>query len=197
MIDLCGGAVVYAKNLGTFGATYSIVEPDAELEIKERANQIDWEKIIGRKIVEEKVSAYRPAGLKSLPRAKKGRRYTVDLSYTLQEEIPDGKGGVLYPKGYTFNPLDYMTLPNTIIVLDGADRAQVGWFKSSQHFTDFKAILIITGGSYSELSRDLKRPVYYADVAIIDRFDLVATPAVVKQKGKNMEVQEIAVKQPS
>lgn len=185
------------KDLGTFGATYSIAEPDALAEIEEKARQIDWEKVIGRKIVEKKVSSYRPAGLSLLPRAEKWRKYTVDLSYRLSEDIPDGKGGVLYPEGYTFNPLDYMKFPNTIVVLNGADTAQVDWFKSSPHFNDFKTILLITGGSYSELSRKLNRPVYYADSAIIDRFNLAATPAVVKQNGKSMEVQEIAVKKPS
>lgn len=182
-----------AGNPGTVGAVYPIAEPDALSEIEERARRIDWEKVIGRKIVEKKVFSYRPAGLIPLARAKKGRKYTVDLTYTLSEDIPDGKGGTLYPKGYVFNPLDYVTLPNTIVVIDGADTAQVGWFASSPHFNDFKTILLITDGSYSELSRKLNRPVYYADAAIIDRFDLVAAPAVVRQRGRVMEVNEIAM----
>ena len=186
-----------ARNPGTVGAVYPIAEPDALSEIEERARRVDWEKVIGRKIVEKKVVSFRPAGLVPLARAEKGRKYTVDLTYTLSEDIPDGKGGTLYPKGYAFNPLDYVTLPNTLVVLDGADEAQVNWFYSSEHFNDFKTILLITDGSYSELSKELKRPVYYADGAIIDRFDLEAVPAVVRQKGKNMEVQEIAVKRPS
>lgn len=186
-----------ARNPGAVGAVYPIAEPDALSEIEERARRVDWEKVIGRKIVEKKVSGYRPAGLVPLARVEKGRRYTVDLTYTLSEDIPDGKGGTLYPKGYAFNPLDYVTLPNTLVVLDGADEAQVNWFYNSEHFDDFKTILLITGGAYSELSRRLNRPVYYADGAIIDRFDLAATPAVVRQRGKNMEAQEIAVQKPS
>ncbi len=188
---------VPAGTLGTVGAVYPIAEPDAVSEIEERARQVDWERLIGGKIVEKKVSAYRPAGLKSLPRTEKGRKYDIDLTYTLTGDIPDGEGGVLYPRGYRFNPLDYLTFPNTIVVLDGADPEQVGWFKSSQYFDNFKTILLITGGSYSDLSRELRRPVYYADGAIIDRFRLKATPAVVKQQGKKMEAQEIAVKRPS
>ena len=194
---LFGDPAGSARNPGTVGAVYPIAEPDALSEIEERARRVDWEKVIGRKIVEKKVVSFRPAGLVPLARAEKGRKYTVDLTYTLSEDIPDGKGGTLYPKGYAFNPLDYVTLPNTLVVLDGADEAQVNWFYSSEHFNDFKTILLITDGSYSELSKELKRPVYYADGAIIDRFDLEAVPAVVRQKGKNMEVQEIAVKRPS
>jgi len=26
------------------------------------------------------------------------------MTYTTEIDVPDGKGGVLYPKGYTFNP---------------------------------------------------------------------------------------------
>ena len=42
------------------------------------------------------------------------------MTYTTEIDVPDGKGGILYPKGYTFNPLEYLTYSKTIIVINGS-----------------------------------------------------------------------------
>jgi conjugal transfer pilus assembly protein TraW len=117
---------VQAKHLGTFGATYSIVEKDALEEIRDKARTTNWERAFSREMWEKKLRAYRPSELKALPRAERENVFTVDLTYTLDFDIPDGKGGILYPKGYTFNPLDYVSFPNTLVFIDGSDPIQCG-----------------------------------------------------------------------
>ena len=184
---------VQAKHLGTFGATYSIVERDALEEIRDKARTTDWERAFNREMWEKKLKAYRPSALKALPRAERENVFTVDLTYTLDFDIPDGKGGVLYPKGYTFNPLDYVSFPNTLIFIDGSDPIQVGWLESSEYSTDGSAMILITDGSYYDLFTRLKRPVFYADARIVERFRLSAVPAVVHQRENLFEVREIAI----
>ena len=182
-----------ARHLGTFGATYPIVEKDALEEIRDKAKSTNWERAFSREMWEKKLKAYRPSELKSLPRAERENVFTIDLTYTLDFDIPDGKGGVLYPKGYTFNPLDYVSFPNTLVFIDGSDPIQVGWLISSEYSTDGSAMILITAGSYYDLFTRLKRPVFYADARIVEKFRLSAVPAVVHQKENLFEVREIAI----
>ena len=182
-----------ARDLGVTGATYEIAEPDALSEIEARAKAVDWSKYFSEKKMKQAIASYYPSGLRHLPRASETAIRSVDLSYTLEREIPDGKGGILYPRGYTFNPLQYISLPNTFVMIDGDDADQVIWFRESEYASDPKTLLLLTGGSYQILSEVVKRPVYYANAALIDRLKVRATPAVAAQKGKNMEVVEIAV----
>ncbi len=186
-----------AKDLGVFGAVYDIAEKDVLKEIEERAREIDIGRIIKRSDLARRVKNYTPGDLKDvkLPPARKERTFLVDMTYTLDRDISDEKGNVVYHRGYTFNTLDYVTYPGIIVVLDGKNRAQVAWFKGSEYSKDLKTKLLVTDGSYAELSKTLKRPVFYAHKAVIEVFRIEAVPSVVKQSGSLMEVKEIPVKE--
>jgi conjugal transfer pilus assembly protein TraW len=192
VIALKGAA--YAKDLGVVGATYPVSEKDALQEIEERARQIDWGKYFNKDKMKKVVTNFKPEDMINLKSTERNTTFTVDMTYTLQHDIPDGKGGILYPKGYTFNPLDYVIFPNTLVFINGSDRRQVDWFKASAYYKDHKVMLLITDGSFNELSEELKRPVYYAKKEIVERFKLRAVPSVVVQKNRKMEVNEIAIK---
>ena len=181
---------VLAKNLGEVGRTWPIAEKDALTEIEAKARQVEWRKVLERK----KVENYQGLPDKgSLPRAKRDRTFPVDLTYTTSIDVPDGKGGILYPRGYTFNPLDYVTYPKTLVVINGNDPEQVQWLAASEYATRLDVMLLLTEGSYQSLAKRVSRPVFYADRKIIDRLHLQAVPSVVRQKERLMEVSEIAV----
>ncbi len=184
----------YAKDLGIAGVTYPIAEKDALKEIEERAKQVDWHKVIKKDKMEAAIKNYKPGGIKQLPRAADSRVFHVDMTYTLEVDIKDKDGNVLYPKGFVFNPLDYVKNPGTIfIVINGADSSQVNWFKKSRYVNDPNVTLMITDGSYYELSKQLKRQVFYAIHDVIKRFELQYVPSIIQQKGRFMEVNEIDV----
>jgi len=184
---------VLARDLGRVGAVYPIAEPDSFAEIRERAARVDWKKVFDREKLSRKVRNFRPKDLKRLPAARRDRTFLSDLSYTLDVDIPDGKGGILYPKGYTFNPLDYLSFRRTIVVINGKDRRQVEWFRKSPWNKDINVMLLLTDGGYFELGKRLRRPVFYASALIADRLGLKAVPSVVRQNGRFMEVREYAV----
>lgn len=178
-----------AKVLGTVGATYPIAERDALEEIETRARTVDWRSVLGR----EKPQDYRPPEPARLPRASRDRAFLVDLTWTLSIDIPDGKGGVLYPRGYSFNPLDYVPFEQVLVVIDGSDPAQVNWFRRSAHARAAGVLLLLTEGSFTTASDQLNRHVYYADRRITERFRLAAVPSVITRRGRLMEVREIAL----
>lgn len=179
--------------VGQAGATYPIIERDAMSELMERVRQVDWKRWMSG--LRHDVEAYRPSDLpeEKLPRARHDVAFMVDPTYTLPFDIQDGKGGILYPKGFTFNPLDYVSLPGTIIFIDGADKKQVSWFKKSPYARSGAVMLLLTGGSYMKVERELGRPVFYADDQIVKRFDITALPAVIFQRGKLLEVAEFEI----
>ena len=187
---MVSAAPIQAKVLGTFGTTYLISERDALAEIEERARQVDWSKVLDKK----KVKNYQgPPDRGSLPRAKRNRSFLVDMTYTTEIDVPDGKGGILYPKGYTFNPLDYVAYPKTLVVIDGSDPEQVKWLASSEYDKRLDVSLLLTEGNFGVVSKKFSRPLFYADRKIIERLKLKAVPSVIRQKGRLMEVTEMAL----
>ena len=179
-----------ARILGTYGATYPVAERDALEEIQERARQVDWQKVLDRR----KLDSYQgPPDRGSLPRAKRERTFAVDLTYTVEMDVPDGKGSILYPRGYTFNPLDYVVYPKTVVVINGNDPEQVQWFATSEYATRLDVTLLLTEGRHTVVAKRLQRPLFYADRKIIDRLRLKAVPSLVRQKGRMMDVTEVFV----
>jgi conjugal transfer pilus assembly protein TraW len=183
-------AAVMANNLGEVGRTWPIAEVDALTEIEARARQVDWNKVIDKKKVE---TFQGPPDTMRLPRAKRDRVFLVDLTYTTEIDVPDGKGGILYPKGYTFNPLDYLTYPKTMVVINGNDPEQVQWLAASEYATRLDVTLLLTEGRYGPVAKRVNRPVFYANRKIIDRFRLKAVPSIIRQKGRLIEVTEVAL----
>ena len=181
---------VCAKDLGVVGQVYPIIEKSAIEEMEERAAKVDWKKLLSK----VKPENYRPANKASLPRAIKPGTRLVDMAYTLEMDIPDGKGGILYPKGYTFNPLDYIAYPKTLVVINAEDSAQLKWFKSSEFAKRIDVTLLITDGPFVDVIKSMNRPAFYADSRMVAKFDIRALPSVVRQSGRFMEVREYVVK---
>jgi conjugal transfer pilus assembly protein TraW len=95
---------VCAVELGRVGAVYPIAEKDALSEIEQRAKNFDWTKIFNKEKNTAKLKAYRPSDMEVLPSALEDSIRTVDMTYTTEFDVPDGRGNILYPKGYVFNP---------------------------------------------------------------------------------------------
>jgi conjugal transfer pilus assembly protein TraW len=181
----------FAKHLYTAGNLYPIVEPDALSEIRDAAAQVDWEKAIDRQKKLAMIKNFRPVDLHPLPVAKEDKSFLVDMTYTLDSDIPDGKGGMLYPRGFSFNPLDYVSLTSILVVIDAGDRRQVDWFKVSPYAEDYRTRLILSGGDYYDLSDELDRPIFYLMDTVARRLQLAAVPSVVRQQDNMLHVREV------
>ena len=178
--------------VGRAGAVYPIAENDALTELMQKVRHVDWKRQFTD--IRRSVRAFQPPDLANLPRARHDRTFMVDPTYTLLFDIPDGKGGILYPKGYTFNPLDYVSLPDILVFIDGADMKQLEWFQKSPYAKAPNVMLLLTGGSYPKVEQTLQRPVFYAPERIKKRFRIEAVPSVLYQRGKLLEVKEFEIK---
>ena len=183
-----GGVIV-----GTAGATYKIIEPDLLDEMQTKANNTNWGEYFNKDKIKKYMETYRHPNAATLPRAVRDQKRDVDVSYTLQEDLAVPGKRVVYPKGFTFNPLDYMSYPWTLVVIDGNDPDQVEWLQKSPMLHDINCQVTITEGKFGELSTKFRRKVTFISRQLAQRFDLRVVPSVVKQNGKKMEVSEIDV----
>ncbi len=185
-----------ARDLGTFGTVYDIVEKDALKELEEKAKSVDFSKAVDRNALVRRARDFTPEDVKEMRMivpVHKDRTFLVDMTYTLERDIKDDKRNTVYPAGYAFNPLSYVAYPRTLVILNGKRPEQVHWFEESPYAKDTQVTLLLTDGSYNELSRSLKRPVFYASTRLVEAFRIQAVPSVVRQSGAYMEVTEVLV----
>lgn len=161
------------------GRVYDIAEPDALQEIQSRVSQIDWQKVMSEGV--ERNTAAQPV---PLPGAKENRsRYHIPW-YTTEFDVKDQTGAVIYPKGYRFNPLEHVRLPQRLVFIAEQD---VPWAKNHLNTTD---MVMITSGDYREIAVELERPVFILTEEVRDRMALQSVPAIVTQEGPTLRIEE-------
>lgn len=179
------------KDLGTVGTTYPVIETDVVAELTKKA--IQHEKTHRPAPLLEQLKTHQPANLQKLPHAEQDRDFFVTMDYSLEQDYVDGEGNILYPKGFTFNPLDYVSFSAGLVVIDGTDPEQLSWFQKTPYAANHRVRLLLSDGYVFELGRLLKRPVFYLTKDIATRLQLAAVPAVVVQQDRSLLVYEIAV----
>ncbi|MEM1672314.1 MAG: hypothetical protein QXT86_09730 [Archaeoglobaceae archaeon] len=177
------------------GELYEIKERDALSEIEERARKIDvvslWRRLEGG--IEERLK------LKfKLQRACQNRTFEFIPWYSLPFDIKGADGAIIYPKGYTFNPLEYigpMIESYTVVFFDGSSKEELEWLRRSGiDLGNPLTILIAVGGNIRELVREFKRPIYaYEPKLMNERFRVKKTPSVVKFRGGKVIVTEVGI----
>ena len=169
------------------GPTSAVVETDLAEALRQRAVSIDVEQLRSAQ------AHYQPANLQALPRAEKDTTTRVDLTHTLEQDLVDAQGTILYPAGFTFNPLQYVSLSGALVVIDGSDPEQVAWFKDSPYGANHRALLLLSGGLAATLRDELDRPVAYLTEDIAQRLQLRAVPSVVMEQDQHLTVREVRI----
>jgi conjugal transfer pilus assembly protein TraW len=164
----------------TIGRTWPIAEADAMTEIESRAATAG--NLASRMPPRGNWSALQPA---SLPRAQESRIRKVVPFHLLEDDIrlPDGR--VLYPKGFRFNPLEYVTLPQRLVIVHPRD---LDWAVRTAAPTDF---ILLTAGDAVALSEKTGRPLFILEERVKARLGLAVAPVIVAQVGKALELREI------
>ncbi|TYC83779.1 conjugal transfer protein TraW [Novosphingobium sp. BW1] len=181
---LLGAATKAATS--TIGRTWPIAEPDALTEIEARTASLPAD-MRAQFSPRSKWSAMKAAALAP---ATISRTRNVVPFYTLDTEIRLPGGEVLYPKGYTFNPLDYVTLPQRLVVVRPRD---LDWALRTAGLTDF--ILLAAGDAHDKdaitLSERWGRPIFILEERVKQRLSLTVAPVVVRQQGRKLELTEV------
>lgn len=171
---------------GVIGQTYDIEEPDALTEIEQKVASVDWNKALNKPT--EQWGALQGS---SLPYATETRSRSVVPFYTTEFEITDQTGKVTYPKGFTFNPLEFVTLPQRIVIIDPR---QESWLADHVKASDQ---IIFTQGNVLKAKERLQVPIFILDEKTRSRLDIKVVPTIVEQKGKMLVLHEFAYQEPA
>lgn len=168
------------------GRTWPIAEPDALAEIEVRASKLPAD-MRGKYGPRSSWSAMKAA---SLAPATRSQKRSVVPFYTLDTEIRLPSGELLYPRGYSFNPLAYVTLPQRLVVVHPRDLA---WALKAARLTDF---ILLTAGSARDddaitLSERTRRPIFILEERIKERLSLTVAPVIIAQVGQRLELTEV------
>lgn len=167
------------------GRTFPITEADALSEIESKV-VAQPATMAGRFGPMNRWQALRAAALAPAPVNR--TRFSVPF-HTLEEDIrlPDGR--LLYAKGYTFNPLSYVTLAQRLIIAAPRD---LDWALVRARPSDF--ILLAAGGPKDSdaitLGRKKARALFILEPRVKERLGLTVAPVIVHQVGQRLQLDE-------
>ena len=133
-----------------------------------------------------------PAPIDRITKTTKARSFYYDPSIVVPYAIADADGKVIVAPGTKVNPLDTVSLSKALLFIDARDAAQVGRARGILDERGGKVKVILTGGSYLELMRRWKRPVFFDQQGTLtDKLGIRHVPALVSQEGKRLRIDEI------
>lgn len=185
----------FAVDLGQIGSAYEIKERDMMDVIKERAGKVDWKSLVEKSKEDLKAKVGRVD--KPFPKASDNTTYYIDLTTTLEKAIytrdRSGRPKLFYPKGYTFNVLDYTKINKRFVFFDGTRPEETAWFKD-KFAADVNSMPILSAGNALDFAKEIGREAYVIDDELITKFKLKATPTVVYQEKNMLRADEFYLK---
>lgn len=179
------------------GKTYSFAEENILDLLKKRIQEAKQELINKQDDIQSQIKKqiknYRPPNLAELEPAIKDDVFLVDMTYVLENDIKNAAGGILYKKGYTFNPLDYINLDSKYIIINADNQKELEWFRKSKFYNNYEYKVLLSGGSYYDLTKELNRQVYYLPKEMKERMQIKHTVSLISQENKYIKIIEICI----
>lgn len=195
----CWALGAQATNLGTIGPTYPVAEKNlldvimARLRAKEASGELKRHEQEARDRAAYAVNNPRPVD--GLRRAQAARTFYFDPTFTLQSNVVDSTGAVLFPAGTRKNPLEVVSLSKHLLFFDARDPGQVARARELIEHYQGKVKPILVGGSYLDLMKRWNKPVFYdQDGTLVRKFGIAAVPAIVSQEGQRLRIDEVPVR---
>lgn len=185
-----------ATDLGTLGTVYPIAERNlidmikGRLMEKEKSGELET---LHNGLKDRAIQyAKRPNGV-FIPRAAKYRALEINPTYTLDRDITDENGNVLFKAGMQVNPLDVKPLTKALCFVDGDDAEQLEWVR--EHCTgNIRNKIILVNGNIETAGKFLNRRIYFdQEASLVQKFQIQSLPAVIRQSGKVIYVEEFPI----
>lgn len=185
-----------AKDYGQQGTTFAISEPDLLDVIRNRLLRLQATGAIeaaNRAFASRTIARVRrPEAVPGIVSATAPRAWLVDPSVTVSEDLRDHRGRIVVAKGTRVNPLDTVSLRQSLVFIDGDDAAQVAWARAGAGNVSAKVILV--RGSPLELMKAQQRRIYFDQKGTLTtRLGIRAVPAIVEQRGRLLAAREVAL----
>lgn len=191
-------AVAQAKDLGVRGVVYPVIEKNLLTMIHQRLADMqesgELEKINQEIVSTAKEKISRPDGVMGITGATKNKEWIFDPSWTVSKDIFDHKGQLVASKGQVVNPLNLVSLSETLVFIDSDSKKEIEYIKNIVLPNQDNLKVILVNGSVLEAVEALNMPVYFDQKGVlVNRFDIEHTPAIVLQKDNVLQIQEVAI----
>jgi conjugal transfer pilus assembly protein TraW len=185
-----------ARQLGKIGPTYPIAEPHLLEQImsklREAQQRGDFERHEEEARERAENAVRNPQPVAGVQRTLQPRTNYFDPTFTLEANISDATGKVLFPAGLQKNPLDVVSLSSRLVFFDARDPAQVRTAEALITRFEGRVKPILVGGSYIELMQKWNRRVYYDQTGyLVRRLGIQFVPSVVSQEGMRLRIDEV------
>ena len=189
---------VQAIDLGVIGPTYEISEPHLlrmiEQRLREKEDSGELKRLEEQARTRGIETVKNPPPVAGLHPTETARTFYVDPSFTLDRNILGPKGELLFAAGTHQNPLEVVSLFRHLLFFDARDPRQVGRAQRLIAFYQGRVKPIVVGGSYLDLMKSWRLPVYYDQQGrLTRRLGIVQVPALVSQDGLRLRIDELAV----
>lgn len=177
----------FAKDYGVQGNLWPITEIDVRRLIIGDAAKADWSKPQAQ-LKESAKNYLENLPKRRLPLAEQTETTWFDPSIVLTSDIQvpvkqaDGSYAwkLLYPKGTRVNPLEQYRPVTAMLFFDGSQEDQVKMVQEVLTKEPNRIMVVEAGGGdLKTLNETLKRPVFYAQDALINRFQVKYLPSLV------------------
>jgi conjugal transfer pilus assembly protein TraW len=194
---LLGTAPARAVDLGTLGPTYGIAEPhllaDIENRLREKERSGELQRLMDEARTRGIDAVRQPAPVEGLRATETARSFYVDPTFTLDRNVSDAGGRLLFAAGTRKNPLEVVSLPTRLLFFDARDKRQVAQARGLLA-GGARIKPILTGGSYLDLMKAWRRPVYYDQQGVLTRrLGIRQVPALVSQEGLRLRIDELVL----
>ena len=205
----------FAHDLGVYGHLFPVIEINpvtviqSKLQDYEKSGELETMKRKFQQQVE--ASILRPKPVTGLTTTETSHRIIFTPSFTLNSDIYDYAGNLLFAKGLTVNPWDIKTYPKnlqqfnitvprlskTLLILNGDDPRQCAWAKAEiarLDSLDHKYRIILINGNTRDTAETLQRQVYFDQNSQISRyFTLKHIPALITREDNHCVIQIVAM----
>ncbi len=189
-------AAAHAQDLGVIGPVYPIAEPSLLEVILARLREAESTGVLGRLQRDSQARVKRgveePAPVAGITKTTRPRSFYYDPSIVVPYAITDAEGKVIVAPGTRVNPLDTVSLSMQLVFIDGRDATQIGRAQQLLRAPGAKVKVILTGGSYLDLMRRWKLPVFFDQQGnLTGKLGIRHVPAIVTQDGKRLRIDEV------
>lgn len=180
----------------SFGKTWDFAEKDARLEIQEKMASVDLNAIQEAQREKLQNSLRHLPFENALPPAIQNRTERIVPWYELEMDVYHPETGeILYPKGYRFNPLEYVPdVPVQMVLINGNRKAEVEWIKKARASGVIRqdTMIRVFGGDYYALNEELGEPVFLGG-DILEKGWCHASPCIIEKEGTELIIKEINI----
>ena len=190
----CWSVETQAKDFGTLGHTFEIIEPDLFEVIQEKLQTLseNGQILSHQKIIQEKTMAavQNPKPVLGLLKTKQARAFEYNPAMRVPQDLKDHEGQVFIKAGTLLNPLDYVTWSQKLVFIDGEDDVQLQWALKQD------AKIILVKGAPLALTEQYQRPIYFDQNAVLtQKLGIRQIPAQVFQEHKRLKIEELLLEE--